>query len=155
MDEDWRWRIAWRRVKERPRGRWRDDFGKTICVICNDKKNEYNVRTQRPRCWYASNLTQNLSPTHTHIYMAYMRQNSSGDIATGYGLHGPGSILGSSSPQRPYRFWCPPILLYVRYRGLFPREVKRQGREADQSPPSNAEDMKGGAIPPLSHVFMV
>jgi hypothetical protein len=30
--------------------------------------------------------------------------------------------------------------------------VKRQGREADHSPPSNAEVKNGGAIPPLSHI---
>jgi hypothetical protein len=36
-------------------------------------------------------------------------------------------------------------------RGVFPG-VKRPGREADHSPPSNAEVKNGGAIPPLSHM---
>jgi hypothetical protein len=38
------------------------------------------------------------------------------------------------------------------YRGLFPRGLKRQGLEADHSPPSSAEVKKGGAIPPLPHM---
>jgi hypothetical protein len=33
--------------------------------------------------------------------------------------------------------------------------VKRQGREADHSPPSSAEVKNGGAIPPLPYVYMV
>jgi hypothetical protein len=32
--------------------------------------------------------------------------------------------------------------------------VKRQGREADHSPPSSTEVKNGGAIPLLPHVFM-
>jgi hypothetical protein len=40
MTEDRQWRIAWRRVKGRPRGRWKDDLGKIICVTYNGKKNE-------------------------------------------------------------------------------------------------------------------
>jgi hypothetical protein len=32
---------------------------------------------------------------------------------------------------------------------LFPLGVKRQGREADSSPPSNAEVKNVGAVPPL------
>jgi hypothetical protein len=76
-------------------------------------------------------------------------------IATSYGLDGPGSIPGSvrffSSPQRPDRLWGPPSLLSNGYRGSFPG-VKRQRREADQSPPSSAEVKKGGAIHPLPHM---
>jgi hypothetical protein len=30
--------------------------------------------------------------------------------------------------------------------------IKRQGREADRSPPSSAEVNNGGAIPPLPHM---
>jgi hypothetical protein len=36
-------------------------------------------------------------------------------------------------------------------RGPSPR-VKRQGLEADHSPPSNVEIQKGGAVPPLPHM---
>jgi hypothetical protein len=32
--------------------------------------------------------------------------------------------------------------------------VKRQGREADHTPPSSAKGKKGGAMPPLPLVFM-
>jgi hypothetical protein len=40
----------------------------------------------------------------------------------------------------------------VGYMELFPRGVKRQGREADHSPPSSAEVKNGGAIPPLPYM---
>jgi hypothetical protein len=33
--------------------------------------------------------------------------------------------------------------------GIFPRGVKRHGREADHSPPPSADVKKDGAIPPL------
>jgi hypothetical protein len=33
-----------------------------------------------------------------------------------------------------------------------PLEVKRQGREADHSPPSSADFKNGGSIPPLPHM---
>jgi hypothetical protein len=67
----------------------------------------------------------------------------------------PGSIPGSasfSSLQRPDRLWGPPSLLSNGYRGLFLRGVKRQEREANESPPSSAEVENGGAIPSLSHI---
>jgi hypothetical protein len=44
----------------------------------------------------------------------------------------------SFSPPRPDRLWDPLNLLSSGYRGSFPG-VKRSGREADHSPPSNAE----------------
>jgi hypothetical protein len=56
-----------------------------------------------------------------------------------------------SSPQRPYRLWVPPSLLSNGYRGIFPREEKRQGPEADHSPTSSAEVKNCGAIHPLPH----
>jgi hypothetical protein len=79
-----------------------------------------------------------------------MRDSSVG-IARGYGLDGPGSILGSasffSSSQLSDRLWGSPTLLCSAYRG-----VKRQGREADYPLPFSAEVKKGGAIPPLPHM---
>jgi hypothetical protein len=67
-------------------------------------------------------------------------------IATGYGLDGRGVgvrvPVGSrifSSPCRPDRIWSQPNLLS---NGGFSPEVKRQGREADHSPPASAEVKK-------------
>jgi hypothetical protein len=45
-------------------------------------------------------------------------------------------------PRRPERLWCPTNLLSNGYRGLFPREVKRPGRETDHSPPASDEVKK-------------
>jgi hypothetical protein len=61
-----------------------------------------------------------------------------------YGLDDRGSIPGRGkgfflSPLCPDRLWGPPNLLYNGYRGSFPRGKARPGRDADHSPPSNAE----------------
>jgi hypothetical protein len=76
-------------------------------------------------------------------------RDSSVGIATGYGLDDRGVgvrvPVGSSifsSPRRPDRLWCPPILLSNWYRGLFSLGVKLPGREADHSPPASAEVKK-------------
>jgi hypothetical protein len=54
--------------------------------------------------------------------------DSSVDIATGYRLHGPGSIPGTrrffSFPQRPDQLWDPPSLLSNGYRELFLQRSK-------------------------------
>jgi hypothetical protein len=77
-------------------------------------------------------------------------------IATGYGLHGPGSIPGSakffSSPQLPDGVGAPPSLLSIRYRGAISPEIKRLGRDTDHSHRSSSEVENGGAIPPLPHM---
>jgi hypothetical protein len=41
--------------------------------------------------------------------------------------------------DRTDRLWGLPSFLWNGYRGLFPREVKWQGREADYSPPTSGE----------------
>jgi hypothetical protein len=67
-------------------------------------------------------------------------------IATGYELDDRGAEvripIGAtffSFPCRPDRFWGPPSLLSIGYRGLLPRGVKRPWREADASLPISAE----------------
>jgi hypothetical protein len=64
------------------------------------------------------------------------------DRALGYGLDEGGSSPGRgweffSSPPRSDRIWSPPSLLSIP--GALSLGVKRPGREADYSPPSNAE----------------
>jgi hypothetical protein len=49
----------------------------------------------------------------------------------------------------------PPSLLSNGYLGAFSPGVKRQGDEADHSPPSSAEVKEGGAIPPLPHIHFI
>jgi hypothetical protein len=77
--------------------------------------------------------------------------------STDYGLDNLGSIPGTArfffSPQRPARVWGPLSLLSNGYRGSLPGG-KRQGSEADHSPPTSAEVKNGGAIPPPTHTFM-
>jgi len=67
-------------------------------------------------------------------------------VATGCGLDDRGSRvrfpagLGIfSSSLRPDRLWNPPSLLSNGYQGALSLGVKRQGHEADHSPPSSAE----------------
>jgi hypothetical protein len=70
---------------------------------------------------------------------------------TGYGLDGPGSILGSARffPSQRLGPMQPPIQWIL---GAFSPGVKRQGREADHSSLFSAEPKKRGAIPPLPHM---
>jgi hypothetical protein len=85
-------------------------------------------------------------------YFSYYRTTKSRDIivgiATGYGLDGRGVgvqvPVGSrifSSPRCPDRLWGSTNLLSNGYGGTFP-EIKRPGREADNSFPASAEVKK-------------
>jgi hypothetical protein len=47
-----------------------------------------------------------------------------------------------SFPSRPDELWGLPSLLSNEYRGTLSSGVKRQGREADHSPPTSAKVMK-------------
>jgi hypothetical protein len=51
-------------------------------------------------------------------------------------------------PQSPDRLQVPPSFVSIGCRG-FSSGIKRQGREADLSPPSSTEVKKGGVIPTL------
>jgi hypothetical protein len=81
--------------------------------------------------------------------------DSSVGTGTDYELGDRGSILGSGEI---FLFIAPrqalgpaPNLLFNVYLSLSPG-VKWQRREADHSPPSRAEVMIGGAVPPLPHL---
>jgi hypothetical protein len=77
------------------------------------------------------------------------------DIATGYGLDsecsvpGKGKIFLFSTAARPALGPTQPPIQWVL--GDLSLGIKRQGREADRSPPSSAEGKNGRAIhpPPL------
>jgi hypothetical protein len=90
---------------------------------------------RRERRWDDENNDNNNNPEHTLWWTG-----SSVDIATGYGLDGPGieSRGGKIFRTYPDRSWGPPSLLYNGYR-VFPGGRKRPGRNADPSPPSSAE----------------
>jgi hypothetical protein len=83
-----------------------------------------------------------------------MNRNSSVGIAAYYGLDGRASIpdRGKRSYSTPRHTSCGahPASYTVDIGGFFPG-VKRLGCEA-KSPPSSAEDMNGGAIPPVTHM---
>jgi hypothetical protein len=72
--------------------------------------------------------------------------DSAVSIATGYGLDDRGVGIrvpvGTKifpSPYRPDRLWGLPSLLSKKVPGTISPGVKRQGRQADHSPPTNAE----------------
>jgi hypothetical protein len=76
-------------------------------------------------------------------------RDSSVGIATSSGLDDLGVgvrvSVGSrifSSPRRSDRLWGQSSILFNGYRELFPRGVKRPGREADISPPTSTEVRK-------------
>jgi hypothetical protein len=84
-----------------------------------------------------------------------MNRNSSVGIEMSYGLGGQGSIPGrwktfffstasiqALGPTQSLIQWVP---------GDLSLGIKRQGREADHSPPSNTKVKKGETIPPLPH----
>jgi hypothetical protein len=66
------------------------------------------------------------------------------------GIRFPGKIF-FVTPQRPDRLWGSPNLLSNEYWVLIFRGVKRQGREADHSPPTRAEVKKKWIYNPLPH----
>jgi hypothetical protein len=73
----------------------------------------------------------------------------------GYGLEGRVSILGRgkiflSSTTSRQTLGSTELPMKLVPWALSPGE-KRQGREVDLSPPSNAEVKNGGAIPPLPY----
>jgi hypothetical protein len=82
-----------------------------------------------------------------------MSRNNSVGIATGYGLNSPGSI----SDRRKIVFHYQSVQTssgthpasYPMGNGDEFPEAKRQGREADHSPPSSVEVKDGGGVPPL------
>jgi hypothetical protein len=82
-------------------------------------------------------------------------RDSSVNIATDYRIKVLGLIASTaifSSPQRPGWFRAHSASYPVDI-GALSSELKRQERKTDNSPPSNAEVNKDGAITPLHHKF--
>jgi hypothetical protein len=75
-----------------------------------------------------------------------------GEIEGQYGSREDKKKISSNTGDRGkygrvgHPIWGPPSLPFNSFRGL-----TRQGRETDNSSPSNAEVKKSGAIPPLPH----
>jgi hypothetical protein len=92
------------------------------------------------------------------VFFLFSNYRSSVGIATGYWLDHRGSIRGRdkkffSTPERSDRLWGPVSYPMGTGGSLLPG-VKRQGREADHTPPSSAEVKNGGAIRPLPHISL-
>jgi hypothetical protein len=91
------------------------------------------------------------------IYYAYLKirgnRDSSVGIATSWTtvvrLPAEAGISLYSTSSRPTRGSTQPPIQWAP--AAVSLGVNRQGREADHSPPSNAEVKKSGAIPALSH----
>jgi hypothetical protein len=80
-------------------------------------------------------------------------QESSVGITTGCGVDSQSSYFLFSIVSGPALEPTEPPIQWVP--GALSLEVKRQGREADHSPPTSVEVKNGGAgIFPLPHVFM-
>jgi hypothetical protein len=94
----------------------------------------------------ATTISFHFFPNSLHINHPTIRRYVFYQSLYSDGMDGPGSIPGNarffSSPQHRNRFWGLSNLLSNRYRGLFPRRVKRPGREADHLSPSSAEVKK-------------
>ena len=93
-----------------------------------------------PQCLYKGAL-------YFYLMCNLCGPGSSVDIATGYGLDGPGiesqwSEILRTCPDRP---WGPPRLLYNGYR-VFPGGKERPKRDADPSPPCVSCSRKSRAI---------
>jgi hypothetical protein len=115
----------------------------SVCPACSRTCHNTRGHTFQTRSFL---FRMRCQPVRTH-WLLYVpstlkrSRDSSVGIATGYrlddrgfGVRVPVESRIFSSPRRPDRFWGPPSLLPNGYRGLFPRGVKRPGREADHSP---------------------
>jgi hypothetical protein len=60
----------------------------------------------------------------------------------GVGVRVPVGLKIFTSPHRPDRLWDPPNLVSIVYLEALSPGLKRQGREADHSPPTSAEAKK-------------
>jgi hypothetical protein len=105
-----------------------------ICIFCTSVFLLKKISVRHRRCIFIGSLLI------VYVFVELSR-DSSVDIATHYGLDGPGiesrwgGEIFRTSPDRP---WGPPSLLYNGYRGSFPG-VKRPGHGVDHPPPSSAE----------------
>jgi hypothetical protein len=76
--------------------------------------------------------------------------DSSVSIATGYGIHGRGSISGRGKSLFLYSTIYRPVLDLTQPPIQWVQGIKRPGHETDHSPPSSVKVNNGSAIPPIS-----
>jgi hypothetical protein len=117
-----------------------------VCFLLKSKKCVYLLLVHQYWEIPASNI---IPICNTRGNKQFGSRDSVVGKATGYGMDNRGVgvrvPVGSrifSSPRRPDEHWGPPSLLSNEYRSLFPRGIKRPGREADNSPPITAEVKK-------------
>jgi hypothetical protein len=113
-------------------------FSQGSSAPCSETLSTYSLSlTSETRFNTHTGQQVNNSSVHFNLYVLHSRESrdSSVGIATGYGLDFHFSI--SSRPV----LGSPPISYKMGTGGSFP-VVKRQGREADHSPPTSAEVKK-------------
>jgi hypothetical protein len=122
----------------------KSQLGRTVDHLSTFSPSPHWVSTGHSR----TILKQFSNFTFWSVHTTRGRWDSAIGIATGYGLEDRGVRVRVpiwsrifSSPRRPDRFRGPHSLLSSGYRGSFPG-LKRQGREADHSPPTSAEIKK-------------
>jgi hypothetical protein len=119
------------------------------------RNNRTDRETHLPIMLSFNSMQRTYNHADSDLPGVHVRRDGSVGIAASYDLDGQisnpgrGTTFFSSPVSRPAVGSTQPPIQWVP-RALSPGE-KRQGREADHSPPSSAEVKKIGAVPPLLH----